>query len=249
MSISKKIFFSLLFSSVFIFILFSYATFNYDRYKYIEFTKEHLISVVNIQKNRINQFVDTTKEKTILISSNLELRDSLSSYLTTKDKKVLDKIKDVTENINYYSNIVKNIHLHDLDGNLIFSSDKYFIKANFDFTTSVEKLREVKVNNEILKNSNGEYLFRSRAPLFKDDKIIGVLCVDFDSSELNSITEDYTGLGKTGETVLAKATVDGAVFLTPLRFDANAALKRTLEISQDNVPMIKALKGQNSFFS
>lgn len=69
----------------------------------------------------------------------------------------------------------------------------------------------------------------------------GLIVFEIDARELYSLIQDTTGLGKTGETLIAELfsgagaslrsdTVvnknDRAVFLSPLRFDPNAAFKR-----------------------
>ncbi|PJA32379.1 MAG: hypothetical protein CO187_04305 [Zetaproteobacteria bacterium CG_4_9_14_3_um_filter_53_7] len=63
-------------------------------------------------------------------------------------------------------------------------------------------------------------------------------------SQINRMAADYTGLGSTGETVLAARHESEAVFLTPLRFDPNAALTRSAKLGSElALPMQQALQG------
>lgn len=247
MSLSKKIFLSLLLGAVVIFVLFSFTAFSYEQKRYVTTTKEHLLSVSSIQKNRIEQFIKFKKEKVKLLSADLELRKNLSNYLNKKDSINLLKIQDITKNIKEYNEIINNLYIYDLNSSLVSSTTKKEIALK-NFPNSIEKLRSISFDNEIRKDKEERLIFTVHAPIFYDYKVIGVLFVDFYFDSLNKIASDYTGLGKTGESVFAKATPEGAIFLTPLRFDKNAALTRKLDLTQTNVPMIKALNGESSFF-
>jgi two-component system NtrC family sensor kinase len=55
------------------------------------------------------------------------------------------------------------------------------------------------------------------------------------------VVNDYSGLGKTGETIIVSKIGDNGVFMTPTRFDADAAFKRTFNLQSDK------LQPNNSF--
>ncbi|MGD8716886.1 MAG: ATP-binding protein, partial [Desulfobacterales bacterium] len=58
------------------------------------------------------------------------------------------------------------------------------------------------------------------------------------------LIQDTTGLGETGETLIAKKDGDQALFLNPLRHDPDAALKRNIGLGERQaIPVQKALKG------
>ncbi len=71
-----------------------------------------------------------------------------------------------------------------------------------------------------------------------------------DPTDLYAITQDYSGLGETGETTLASRDANGdALFLTPIRFDPDAAMTRVVEKTQLDVPMTQALLGNQTRMS
>ncbi|MEX1038256.1 MAG: HAMP domain-containing sensor histidine kinase [Acidimicrobiia bacterium] len=70
---------------------------------------------------------------------------------------------------------------------------------------------------------------------------VGLVLVAQPMSRLEEMTRDYTGLGETGETTLARALEDGALFLTPLRHDPDAALSRVVPGTQTDVSVIQVL--------
>lgn len=82
-------------------------------------------------------------------------------------------------------------------------------------------------------------------PIFRKGAISGVLIFQIGHQRLNKLTQDYTGLGDTGETIIASKIFDQAVFLTSIRHDPQAAFTRTLPI--DGVvehPVLRAVAGE-----
>ena len=83
------------------------------------------------------------------------------------------------------------------------------------------------------------------APVLKEGLVVGVMVLQMSNEEVYKLAGDYTGLGETGETVIATKTGDKAVFLTPLRHDPNAAFKRRVSIgSKENIPIQEAVQGK-----
>jgi PAS domain S-box-containing protein len=81
-------------------------------------------------------------------------------------------------------------------------------------------------------------------------KVIGTVVIQVKAEKLLSIAQDYTGLGESGETVIAKRDEQGnAVFLTPLRFDRNAALRRHLSRKMSDAPIVRSLQGREIFIT
>ncbi|MBU1083678.1 MAG: ATP-binding protein [Candidatus Omnitrophota bacterium] len=66
-------------------------------------------------------------------------------------------------------------------------------------------------------------------PVMKDAELIGVVVARMSNKGLYRFVQDYSGLGSTGETILVTERDEDIVFVTPLRFDADAAFTRTVE--------------------
>lgn len=82
-------------------------------------------------------------------------------------------------------------------------------------------------------------------PIFHNGKLAGVLAFQLDSKQVYHVAMDNTGLGSTGETVFGKRLNPGeALFVSPLRHDPGAALKRTSNLSELNLPLNNALRGE-----
>ncbi|MFQ5451475.1 MAG: HAMP domain-containing protein, partial [Nitrospinaceae bacterium] len=64
------------------------------------------------------------------------------------------------------------------------------------------------------------------APVFHQGRFAGVVALQMNMRELAKVVNDVTGLGKTGETVVAARVGHEALFMAPSRFDPDAAFKR-----------------------
>ena len=83
------------------------------------------------------------------------------------------------------------------------------------------------------------------APILEDGKVIGVLALQMDVHRLEAVTADRTGLGRTGETVLAQQDGSAALYTGPLRHIADAAYRYRVPLVTAAPPMQKALAGDH----
>ncbi len=73
----------------------------------------------------------------------------------------------------------------------------------------------------------------------------GAAVFEIDMAPIYKLIQDTTGLGVTGETLIAKKMGDGALFLNPLRHDPNAALQRKVVFGEKRAITIQqALTGK-----
>ena len=83
------------------------------------------------------------------------------------------------------------------------------------------------------------------APVLENGVLIGVLALQLDVSKLESVTVDRTGLGRTGETVLAQKDGDDAYYTGPLRHVEDAAYRYRVPLRKTALPMQMALAGDH----
>ena len=83
------------------------------------------------------------------------------------------------------------------------------------------------------------------APIIRDGALKGVLAFQLNTERIYQVAQDSTGLGLTGETVLAKPIdPEQAIFVAPLDSDPQAAFKRKINLKTAAFPMRKALLGE-----
>jgi len=83
------------------------------------------------------------------------------------------------------------------------------------------------------------------SPILDEGLIIGVVALQMNNEEIYSIVNDYTGLGETGETVIASRLKNRAIFKTPSRHDPYAAFRKKIPIGSGlDVGVENSVQGQ-----
>jgi PAS domain S-box-containing protein len=82
------------------------------------------------------------------------------------------------------------------------------------------------------------------APILHDGAFLGVLAFQLSTENIYRVALDASGLGATGETLLARlVNADEALFVAPLRHDPQAAMQRRIDMKTAIIPMRHALLG------
>jgi PAS domain S-box-containing protein len=85
-------------------------------------------------------------------------------------------------------------------------------------------------------------------PIFKENLIIGVIALQIKNEEIYTLVQDCTGLGQTGEIVVAAKKGNEVVFMSPVRHDQHAAFRRKITIGSDQASALqKAVLGKKGF--
>ncbi len=84
------------------------------------------------------------------------------------------------------------------------------------------------------------------APIMYNGMFRGVIAFQLSTENVYRVALDASGLGATGETLLARLTSgDEALFVAPLRHDPQAAMQRKIDMKTSNIPMRSALLGRH----
>src|SRR6056297_839572 len=84
------------------------------------------------------------------------------------------------------------------------------------------------------------------APVYQNQRFIGVLVLKISNKAIFELARDYTGLGETGEMVLAAQSGKNALFVAPLRHDPDAAFNRQVAFSAEiALPVQNAVQGKS----
>lgn len=121
----------------------------------------------------------------------------------------------------------KSIYVVDASGKVIVATHSDMMNKDFSQRKVFTKICNSNKEYVEIGYNNGNILRMFISGTIRmGDEVLGILIVENDIEDVVSITNDYTGLGKTGETVLAVKMDDGsAVYLTPLRFSKEQFLK------------------------
>ena len=143
---------------------------------------------------------------------------------------------------------IKNIAHISQSGDILFSSS--FDKEDLSFLNNIDvnAIKHV-VFLGLFSDKNNKIFAHTLYPVKFSGETIGYVYVIFDPTPLLEITENYSQLGETGEVLVAvKGSSGDAIFQTPLRFNAGAALKKAVGKEKGNLPITKAVNGIEDTF-
>lgn len=91
--------------------------------------------------------------------------------------------------------------------------------------------------------SNAPAAFLS-APVMEGNRLIGIIAIQLTAKSISQLTQDYSGLGKTGEIVIAMRDGENAMLVAPLRNSDEQILKKQFIRSEAVLPIHLALDGE-----
>lgn len=146
-----------------------------------------------------------------------------------------------------------NVLLANPDGRIVYALNRFSTMARYGTSLSElmgEPFLDIKIRySSILKNPAAARKFSILlvGPIQSpEERLIGFVAFQIDMQPIYELIQDTTGLGKTGETLIAKKQGDEALFLNPLRHDPDAALNRKVAFGEKTgLPIQEALKGRN----
>ncbi len=207
-----------------------------------------LEAVAETKKRKLEQVVEAWEDRIRLIASRTQLRLSLAKLSRGDDTAEQARIDRILNDALSSVRAVRAIVLFDARGQPV---------GRAPAPAPVEPLPDGMLSatsgavwhEGLTLDGRGRLEARLVAPLHLEDRRIGAVRVRLAAGELLDATRDYTGLGKTGETLVATRTAEGgALVLVPLRFDPAAALAR--RIAPDaNDPAVRAVRGEEDIFT
>jgi PAS domain S-box-containing protein len=222
---------------------------------------EKLKSIADLKVQRIEDFFADIKKHILLAQQRPTLikytamlspfSGDLSSPLMEKIREELDRTLKIYQPLYDFRNVI----LTNTAGRIVYVSDR----------SSAQKLLGKSLTDlcgkSFLNGQNGiqiSDIFASKiktgqfsmvlvAPIRSDeDEFLGMAAFETDMAPIYELIQNTTGLGKTGETLIARKDGDQALFLNPLRHEPNAALKRRIDLGKREASAVQeALEGRN----
>lgn len=248
MNLRKKILLITLFGYVPIIVFFGIFSYIVTEQEVVTNKLDHLNTIAAFQESRINEAIDKNFERLQGVSSRTQLRLSLDNYNNNPNLDDLNKINKIISDAKYSISDFKDIQILNPDGKIVTSTKPQHEK-NFLASTVFENELHSQ-NIEININSVDDPSILLSGPLYLDGKVIGVVVIETDLESIVGIIGDYSSLGNTGESFLAKQDDQGNAFLiTPLRFDPHSLFTETYFSGEYNLPIIHALKKHEGTFT
>lgn len=261
MSIRKKILLILLVFALFPMIFVGILSFVNARKALVGARMEALKSVADFKAKMIEDFFAEQKKHILIAQQRPTIKkfaavlsgfsSDFSSPAYEAIRKELDRTLRAYQPVYNYINVV----LANPEGRIVYAFHKPSAPEKLGHTLSPPwGMSSDKFKNEIFlsniypnKFKAGQFSMMSTAPIRSlEGQLVGMIAFEIDAEPIFKLIQDTTGLGQTGETLIARKEGDSALFLNPLRHDPNAALKRKAGLGKEQALSIQnALEGQN----
>ena len=213
-----------------------------ERSVLVEESTERIEAVAEVQKARLEAYVEGTQQSVALVASRTRFRSALDEYATSSDPALVIEMEKILSDAAAADDRVVLIEVLDLEGEVVVSTrgDVSYAADNPDY---MDQARNEIVSGLIVRDESGELSHVAAGPIVLEDRLLGVAVLVETAEHLVALVSDYTGLGDAGETVLGRESDGETVFLTPLRFDRDAAMTRTVTEGSAS-PMLAAVDGE-----
>jgi PAS domain S-box-containing protein len=222
---------------------------------------EELKSIADLKAKRIEDFFSdqkkhisvaqqrpTIKKYTALLA---DFSDDFSSPVYETIRGELDRAMRIYEPVYDFRNVI----LANPAGRIVYVSDRSSAQELLGQKipdawgkSFVEGQDRIQVSDIVeSKIETGRFSMIFAAPIHsEEEQFVGVAAFETDMAPVFELIQNTTGLGETGETLIAKKDGNQALYLNPLRHDPNAALKRKIVFGKKQaIPVQKALRGSS----
>ena len=264
LKITSKLIIWFLFISLIPLSIAIYVSYDNSQKLLKEEIRHSLLAVADNKANQIETFLYRIKKDAVTLSSAEEIVEATEKFTEAFENYGIGSPQyDNIDNefrpmLTYYQRSFgyDDIMLVSLDGDVLFSAKEVKEPVSlYEIALRTEsELADVFIKaktEQELKVSNFEFLpdaidgfFYIAAPIFRIEGVYGVIILKVNSKGLYGFAREYSSLGDTGETILAAKVKDEVVFITPLRFDPQGALKIRIKIgSREGQDIQKAVQG------
>ena len=228
---------------------------------------ENLIILAESKSHRIERYFSERRNNVTTLARNPTIIDALSRYDFVYKEKGVGSHEYQALNLEYRPYLTSykeefgfyDLFLISTNGDIVFTvSQEQDLKTNLKDgpykTTQLAKvfagaytLMETGISDFDYYSPSGRPAAFIAAPVFKQKELVGIIAFQLELNVLFDLVQDYTGLGKTGETAIATKVEKEAVIVAPLRSDPHAAFKRKIQMGSDNaLPIQHAVLGKRT---
>lgn len=211
---------------------------------------KQLESVAAIQKSRLENIFQQNHERLWLIANHTQMRRllaRLNEQGREEDRReLLVILQDALVSVGSF----REIAVLDPRGRVAASTDPRRVGRDHAGSEHFERGRVRPSVDIFFLDQDSSLRCRLAGPLYWEDRLIGVVVIDTTAENVVSLTKDYSGLGRTGETLVARQTGERELlYITPLRFDPDAALRPVADAVSTDLPMSLALRGEQTLLT
>lgn len=210
----------------------------------------HMESLSEAKKLRMKGIIRLRKEQIIMLQLREHMIENLESYQLSKSPEMLQELTDILNHINQQIPSFKEIYLLSMDGVVQVSTSETMQGADFSQHESFKHALkgELCLHDFFFDTDNNLYI--NMGGLLKNgNRVIGAIVIKSKADDILTLINDYTGLGETGETVLAKKLNGRIFFMTSTRFHSLQSDSLFVDNSNVLLPMKIALAGKEQLLA
>ncbi len=216
-----------------------------------EGTREQLDGMAESSAEAVESIIEGWQERVQLIASRTQLRMSLRDFNRTGDPEAARRIRQILRDASNSSRSVAALAVYDVDGRLVADgvgeADSVLIGMSTRFSPGTAD--EIAFRGVSLAPDGFPQVAYSRS-LSLEGEVLGTLFVLLNGQRLVELTEDYIGLGETGEVLIVERDPGGARTLHAVRHQGDDD-ERTGAILLDGPqdPALMALRAQEDIYT
>ncbi|TAG02726.1 MAG: HAMP domain-containing protein [Cytophagia bacterium] len=231
--------------------------------------QNNLTAIATRQAEQIKQYINDKEMLVEELSSFSDISIILEKYskIAAKNPQKLysfvQKDSIVLRDMQYYKRTfgIEEVLLLNVKGDVVFSStDKPELGLNVRAEAWIKKTEISKIfdrsitylQTQISDFTTYGALDRVTAfistPVYNQNRrLIGVLIAQINNTEIEKIVNDYTGLGKTGESKIVAWLDSQMIFVTKIRHTSELFVKKEVYKNNPSHPGLLALQGKSNF--
>lgn len=185
-----------------------------------ERTAVQLAGLAAFKEDAVTQVVAGWSDRVALVTSRTALRTSLAELNRTGDPRATQQIERILVDAEAASPLFVALWVHDATGRVVASAGEAAILAATDPGEGrhLDDQASIRFTGVVFRGAAAP-LATFSAPLLLDGVRVGSLHAVLITTEIEVLSDNYTGLGKTGEAIVVARDADGSLrVLHPLRF-------------------------------
>jgi signal transduction histidine kinase len=230
-------------------VLATKISYDSSRDALVEEITNSLFAVADNKANQIETYLREKERNVTTLSYTADIIDAMEKFdeaFTEKgaySPEYMAVDNEFRPFFTYYqkSSDYKNLFLVNTDGDVTFTvKGKRKIVSLYEIAlyknSQLAKVFVKTVKSSKVEISDFEYNPEEQegalyigAPVLKGSELIGVLILQMSNQGVSRLAKNYTSLGETGETILAAKIKNDVVFISPVRFDEEAAFTRKVQ--------------------
>jgi len=208
-----------------------------------------LEAVAETKKEDLGRVIVGWRDRVQLVTSRTSLRESLATYKRTRDEALVARMERILRDAIRSTRALRGISVYTADGFFVTSSGVDLGERGRVRPAAFMWAEQPVVFEKVTLHPDEGLLVSFVSPMRLAGVLVGAAKVRLSAQELIDVTRDYTGLGETGETLMAQRTEEGdALVLNPLRHGHESGAGHRVRTGETDDPTLRAVQGTEATY-